>query len=103
MFYGRPVQAPSKDSDDEFVLWTRGEIQRREFCNMWRRDPAVVPRLIASDVSDLRVQLMPATGQDRATMRIGLTWTEETSDEIEEAHVLVEVNARMNAHEASHP
>ncbi len=60
------------------------------FCERWRADLRVVPLILITGVSDLRVEPLEPTGQGSRRLRIGLTWARDSVDGADEASAVVD-------------
>jgi hypothetical protein len=64
------------------------------FCPRWRRSRHVVPRVLLTDVSDLRVVQVGEAIDGRGRLRIELIWSSDSADAWDEAWLEVELGAR---------
>lgn len=53
---------------------------KREFCDAWRADRAVKGIVLATGVSDLRIERSGKPGAKVASLRISLTWASDSAD-----------------------
>jgi hypothetical protein len=70
--------------------FTRAELELPGFCDQWRSNPNVKPRLLARGISDMRVQTVDRANDQRVTLRLSLTWSPEFADGGDEAAVLID-------------
>lgn len=68
---------------------TRQELANPGFCDRWRSNPAVQPRLLARGISDMNVQVLDQIGQHANALRLSLTWSSDSADGEDSAAVLV--------------
>ena len=68
----------------------RVEAQGAGFCDRWRADPNVWPTVLATGVSNMRVEQTGRPYEATQRMRITLTWSTESTDGPDEASVLVD-------------
>jgi hypothetical protein len=72
--------------------WTpdAAELRQRGFCDQWRTDPAVRPRVIGTGISDMRIERIEQSGEQRARYAITLTWAADSVDGADEATLFVD-------------
>ena len=63
------------------------------FCDAWRARSDVVPRVVATCVSDMHVETLEPRAATGSTLCISLTWTEDSSDAADEGSVFVDLAA----------
>ncbi|MHC4414848.1 MAG: hypothetical protein ACYS0G_06145 [Planctomycetota bacterium] len=61
-----------------------------DFCDRWRADPRVVPLILITGVSDIRIEPLGTPWEGTQRLRIGLTWAPDSVDGPDEASVVVD-------------
>lgn len=74
------------------VSWQPDEpaLRQRTFCDQWRADAAVRPRVIGTGISDMRFERIDESSAEHARYAITLTWTEDSVDGADEATLIVD-------------
>jgi len=65
-------------------------LRSRAFCDQWRADPAIRPRVIGTGISDMRVERIDESSAGGARYSITLTWAEDSVDGSDEATLFVD-------------
>lgn len=91
-FYTLPEQA-APDPERRQVFADAGrrreQLTKPRFCTLWRSDPGVVPRVIATGVTDMTIEQVERLSPDRVRLWIELTWGPNSSDGEDSASVFV--------------
>jgi hypothetical protein len=66
------------------------QLRSRAFCDQWRTDPAIRPRVIGTGISDMRIERIDESGVQRARYAITLTWAADSVDGADEATLFVD-------------
>lgn len=69
-------------------------LQTRTFCDQWRADGSVRPRVIGTGISDMLVERIGESGINQARYAITLTWAEDSADGPDEATLIVDAMER---------
>ncbi|MCH8822472.1 MAG: hypothetical protein IH984_03085 [Planctomycetes bacterium] len=72
------------------VVLKRADLKSVNFCNQWRANPRSVPTVLATGISDMRVERTGSPYNGAQRLRITLTWAEDSSDGSDKASVLVD-------------
>jgi hypothetical protein len=80
--------ASARSSSPASSIFTRSELAHPGFCDRWRSNPHVKPRLIARGISDMQVKTIdqPSRG---STLQLSLTWSPDSADGGDTAAVLI--------------
>ncbi len=87
----------SEDEADGPGGLARVEAQGAGFCDRWRANPNVWPTVLATGVTDMRVEQTGRPYEATQRLRITLTWSSDSSDGPDEASVLVDAAMYDNA------
>ena len=72
------------------VVLKRADLKSVNFCNLWRANPKSVPTVLATGISDMRVERTGSPYNGAQRLRITLTWADDSSDGSDKASVLVD-------------
>ncbi len=72
------------------VVLNRADLKSVNFCNRWRANPMSVPTVLATGISDMRVERTGSPYHGAQRLRITLTWADDSSDGSDKASVLVD-------------
>ncbi|UCD74980.1 MAG: hypothetical protein JSV91_14480 [Phycisphaerales bacterium] len=85
------LESSAGEGDAEAEALEPAEVGKPAFCGRWRSRPDVVPRVIATGISDLRLEVKNPAADGHALLRISLTWRSDSADGPDEASVLADV------------
>ena len=66
------------------------ELGERTFCDAWRVDPSIRPRVIGTGISDMRIERIDGASATAARYAITLTWVADSADGADEATLFVD-------------
>jgi hypothetical protein len=74
------------------VTWQPDDkvLRSRTFCDQWRADAGVRPRVIGTGISDMQFERIDQTDEASARYAITLTWAEDSVDGADEATLIVD-------------
>ena len=72
------------------LILKRADLKGVNFCNQWRANPKSVPTVLATGISDMRVERTGSPYRGAQRLRITLTWAGDSSDGSDKASVLVD-------------
>ena len=92
IYYG--LEAPEEEACPEAEALEPARVREPAFCGHWRARAGVEPRVIATGISDLRIEPPEKGPGGSSLLRISLTWASDSTDGPDEASVLVDVAMR---------
>ncbi len=83
--------SPDEYLQSDSFFWCREGLSQPAFCNWWRTQSMVEPKVIAVGISDLHCEQMEEGDNNTSLLRISLTWAADSTDGPDEASVFVDV------------
>lgn len=81
---------PLDEKSSTPVVLKRAVLKGVKFCNQLRANPKSVPTVLATGISDMRVERTGSPYNGAQRLRITLTWADDSSDGSDKASVLVD-------------
>jgi len=74
----------------------RAAVVQPSFCDRWRAAPAVQPRVIASGISDMKIERTGQASLGLSLLRLSLRWIGDSADGAVEASALIDLERGRN-------
>ncbi|MCI0364873.1 MAG: hypothetical protein L0219_13430 [Phycisphaerales bacterium] len=87
---GQYVQSRAETKD----TYGLEEVGQATFCDRWRALPSVVPHIIGTGISDMRVERLSKSPAELSPLRILLRWGLDSTDGAWEASTVIDLNPR---------
>ena len=72
----------------------RATVSTPQFCDRWRAQPTVEPQVIATGISDMRLERLPGAHGELSVIRLSLRWGADSTDGAGEASALIDTGVR---------